>query len=135
MDKADRKKFNVVVVDDSEYARKHIIEILEQEGFNVAGQASSAEEALKISATTICHLFIIDVVMPQVSGIELAKFLIEKKTTASIIMVSSLGIESVVIEAISQGAADFLKKPFERQDLVNSVDKLASYMQAEKMLG
>ena len=134
MEKANRKKFNVVVVDDSDYARKHIIEILEEEGFNVAGQAANAEDALKIHATVPCHLFLIDVVMPMVSGLELAKFLTEKKTQASIIMMSSLGIESVVIESISNGAVDFLKKPFERHDLVSSVDKVATYMETEKLL-
>ena len=134
MEKEARKKFNVVVVDDSDYARKHVIEILEQEGFNIAGQAASAEDALKISATTNCHLFIIDVVMPNVSGIELAKFLTEKKTQASIIMVSSLGLENVVIEAISNGAVDFLRQPDERQDRLNTVDKVASYMEAEKLI-
>lgn len=134
MEKELRAKFNIVVVDDSDYARKHMIGILEEEGFNVAGQAASAEEAIKISGSINCHLYIIDVVMPQVSGLELAKFFSEKKNPASIIMVSSLNAEHVVIESISTGAVDFLKKPFSRESLLSSVEKVADFMESEKMM-
>lgn len=122
-DKKDRE-LKIAVVDDSEFSRKSIVEILEGEGFNVVGQAGSAEEGLSLSATSGADVFIIDVIMPERSGIEMAKVLTEKTMNVSIIMISSLNMESIVIESISSGAIDFLAKPFLPEDLIKAVRKI-----------
>jgi len=119
------KDFKIIVVDDSDFSRKTMVEILETEGFNIVGEANSAEKALQVAMGTPCNLFIIDIVMPEISGIELAKILNEKFEDSKIIMVSSLKMENVIIESISNGAHDFISKPFEREELINSVQKLA----------
>ncbi len=117
--------FKIIVVDDSDFSRKTIVEILESEGFNVVGEANSAEKALQVALGTPCNLFILDIVMPDISGIELAKHLNEKFEDAKIIMVSSLKMENIIIESISNGAVDFISKPFDREELIRSVQKLA----------
>ncbi len=117
--------FKIIVVDDSDFSRKTMIEILETEGFNVVGEANSAEKAIQIAQSTVCNLFILDIVMPDISGIELAKYLNEKFEDAKIIMVSSLKMENIIIESISNGAVDFISKPFDREELIRSVQKLA----------
>lgn len=122
---------NIVIVDDSEYSRKSIAEILEAEGYNVVGTASHAEEAVQLSATTNANLWIIDVVMPDISGIELAKLISEKKMNVYIVMMSSLSMESIIIESISNGAIDFLQKPFDKKSLLNSVTKIAQLISSE----
>jgi DNA-binding NarL/FixJ family response regulator len=122
-DKKDRE-LKIAVVDDSEFSRRSIVEILEGEGFNVVGQAGSAEEGLSLSANSGADVYIIDVIMPERSGIEMAKVLSEKTMNASIIMISSLNMESIVIESISSGAIDFLAKPFLPEDLIKSVRKI-----------
>ncbi len=106
-------------------------DILEGAGFKVAGTAHSAASALELMANTGANLFIIDVVMPGVSGIALAKTITEKRSDAAIIMTSSLSTESVVIDAISNGAMDFLKKPFSPQELIDSVEKLRDLIAAD----
>jgi two-component system chemotaxis response regulator CheY len=118
------QELKIAVVDDSEFSRKSIIEILEGEGYNIVGQAGSAEEGLALGGTTGANLFIIDVIMPERSGLEMAKVLTEKSMNASIIMISSLNMESIVIESISSGALDFLPKPFSPEDLLKAVDKI-----------
>lgn len=117
--------FKIIVVDDSDFSRKAMVEILESEGFNIVGEANSAEKAMQVALGTACNLFILDVVMPEISGIELAKLLNEKFEEAKIIMVSSLKMENIVIESISNGAVDFISKPFDREELIRSVQKLA----------
>ena len=67
----------IVVVDDSDFSRKNIIKVLEEANFEVVGEPGSAEEALALSQTTSANLYIIDVVMPNSSGIDLAKKFIE----------------------------------------------------------
>lgn len=116
--------FKIAVVDDSDFSRTSVVEILESEGFNVVGQASSAEEGISLSSSTKANLFIIDVVMPERSGIELAKSLSEKSMGTAIIMMSSLNVEKMIIDSISSGAVDFLPKPFDREDLIKSVEKI-----------
>lgn len=118
-------KLKILIVDDSEFNRKSMIEILTYEGFNVIGQASSAEEAIQIAHSAKPNLIFIDIVMPEISGLELTKHLQEKGAGEKfIIMMSSLNIESIVIESISNGATDFLQKPFDRDDLIKAVEKV-----------
>ena len=69
--------------------------------------------------------------MPQRSGIELAKILSEKSLGTHIIMMSSLNIQQVVIESISSGALDFLPKPFSKEDLLKSVEKIDQELSKE----
>lgn len=114
----------IAVIDDSEFSRKSVIEILESEGYNVVGQASSAEEGMSLGATTGANIFLIDVIMPERSGLEMAKVISEKTMGASIIMMSSLNMESIVIESISSGALDFLPKPFSPKDLLKAIEKI-----------
>ncbi len=120
------QELRIAVVDDSEYSRKSIVEILESEGYNVVGQASSAEEGISVGGTTGANLYIIDVIMPERSGLEMAKVISEKGSLGgvNIIMMSSLNMESIIIESISSGAIDFLPKPFGPEDLLKTIRKI-----------
>jgi len=129
-----KNEVSIAVVDDSELSRKAIIETLDSAGFNVAGEAESATQAIQISHQTPCNIWIIDVVMPEISGIELAKHLSDNKRGVFIIMISSLKMENIIIESISSGAIDFLQKPFEREDLIRSVSKISMQVGKEKDL-
>jgi two-component system chemotaxis response regulator CheY len=118
-------KLRILIVDDSDFNRHSMAEILINEGYNVVGQAGSAEDAIQIAHSTKAILIFIDVVMPDISGLELTKHFQEKHAGERyLIMMSSLNIESIVIESISNGAIDFLQKPFERDDLLKAVEKI-----------
>lgn len=119
-----QKELLIAVVDDNELSRRTIIEILEEEGFNVVGGAENAGQAMEILANKRPTLMIVDVIMPEVSGIDLIKTVIEKNSEMAIIMMSSLDSENIVIEAISNGAIDFIKKPFKKEVLIDSVYKV-----------
>ncbi len=115
----------ILIVDDSAFNRKSMAEILTSEGFNVIGTAGSAEDAIQIAHSSKANLIFIDIVMPDISGLELTKHFQEKQAGERfIIMMSSLNIESIVIESISNGAIDFLQKPFESEDLIKAVEKI-----------
>ena len=114
----------VAVVDDSDYSRRQIISLLEKNNIKVAGQASSAEEGLTLSATTEANIFLIDLVMPMRSGFELSKIISEKGMGIYIIIMSAVDLESLVIESISSGALDFLPKPISEAKLMRSIQKI-----------
>lgn len=122
----------ILIVDDSEFNRKNMTNILTFEGFNVVGAVESAEDAIQLAYTAKANLLFIDIVMPDISGLELAKHFQEKKgDDRYLILMSSLNIESIVIEAISNGAIDFLQKPFEEEDLLKSVEKIERLLEKE----
>ena len=130
MSNTRNEDLKIVVVDDSDFSRNSLIEILEKNGFNVVGQAGSANEAVPLLSTG-ANLFLIDIVMPEVSGIELSKIISENAKDAKIIMMSSLNMESIIIESISNGAVDFLTKPFGEKDLVRSIEKIEIEMEKD----
>ena len=120
----------ILIVDDSSFNRKSMAEILTSEGFNVIGTAGSAEDAIQIAHSSKANLIFIDIVMPDISGLELTKHFQEKQAGERfIIMMSSLNIESIVIESISNGAIDFLQKPFEAEDLIKAVEKIERHVE------
>ena len=119
------QEFKIVIVDDAEFSRRTTAKILEDAGYNVVGTAASSEDGLRIFGTvSSISLFIIDVVMPGSSGLQLAQRLNENKFKGAVIMMSSLTTESVMIEALSVGAVDFLKKPFSPEELLKAVQKI-----------
>lgn len=130
MDAAD-SNYRVLVVDDSDFSRSNIALMLEGTRYNVIGEASSAKEAIEILKDRKAHIAIVDVVMPEISGIELADKLTDMFTEIQIVMISSLAQENVVMDSISAGAADFLQKPFDKTVLIGSLDKVATAIEEE----
>ena len=118
------KPFSIVVVDDSAFARKQIVDLLKSAKYNVVATASSAQEAIAIIREKKPELVITDVVMPEMSGIDLAKKISELDIETSIIMVSSLSHEQVILESITQGAIDFIQKPIHPEQLFDSIEKI-----------
>lgn len=120
----DKKNYTIMVVDDSEFSRNTISNILRDNGFNVIAEASSADEALRFLTQRSCNLYIIDIVMPETSGLDLAKIIREASPRSHILMISSLNEEEIIMDAIANGAQDFIQKPFTPETLVNSVSKI-----------
>ena len=129
MAKTEQKKanFKILVIDDSNISANLISETLSEAGYQAIESSNSPSEGFQKATSDDFHLYIIDVVMPKVSGIEIAKEITNKEENSCILMVSSLDSENVLIESIASGANDFLVKPLEKQQLTNSVDKLYEY--------
>lgn len=127
------KNKSIMIVDDSEFSKKTMANILKDNGFNVKAEAGSAEEAISILKNTHCDLFIIDIVMPETSGLELARIIKESTPNPKIIMISSLTEETIIMDAINSGAQDFIQKPFASKTLITSITKLLS-QNNEKLL-
>lgn len=126
-----KEKYRVLIVDDSDFSRSNIANILDSDRYNIIGEAANAKEAISILSDRKAHLAIIDVVMPEVSGIELAEHISENFKHTAIIMISSLAQENIILDSISAGASDFLQKPFTKEDLLASVEKILSYLEEE----
>jgi YesN/AraC family two-component response regulator len=126
-----RGKLKIVVVDDSDFSRSLIVKMLKESEFNVVGEASSAASAIQVIKEKKPHVVITDIVMPEVSGIELTENINQNFKDTYVIVISSLSQEHVVLEAIGAGAADFIAKPISQQQLVESLEKIMSQIDKE----
>jgi two-component system chemotaxis response regulator CheY len=121
MNPADVK---IVIVDDSDFSRTIMTKMLTEEGFRVVGEAASAEAAMPLIKEKEPQIVIADIVMPNVSGLELTEKIGQSFPDIAVIIVSSLSQEHIVLDAISAGANDFIAKPIQKQQLVDSVQKI-----------
>jgi two-component system chemotaxis response regulator CheY len=127
----EKSQFNILVVDDSDFARKQIVKIINAAGYNVVGDIGSAKEAIGFISENKVHLSIIDVVMPESSGIELAQVFTNNFQDMGIIMMSSLGQERIILECIASGAQDFIQKPIQPELLIDSIEKARKHYRAD----
>lgn len=112
---------SVIVVDDSDFTRKNIIKFLRAKNFNVTADFNHAKAALDYLANNNTNIALVDVVMPDISGIELTQKICSNITRTKVILMSSLAQERIVLEAIAAGAQDFLPKPISEQHLEDSI--------------
>jgi two-component system, NtrC family, response regulator AtoC len=110
-------KEKIMVVDDEPSIRKYLRTLLEVDGFNVETYASG-KEALKIIGEGERPEFIIlDVLMPEIDGLETLRQLMQIDRSLNVIMLSCANEVNTVVEAIRLGALDYLTKPFEKVEL------------------
>ncbi|OLS15814.1 MAG: response regulator receiver protein [Promethearchaeota archaeon CR_4] len=113
-----------VIMDDAKFMRGILRKILEGEGYEVVGEAATADEGIKIYQELKPDLITADICMPNKSGIEAIKEIIKIDKKARILVCSALGQELLVMEAIQLGAKDFIVKPFKKEKIVETVKKV-----------
>lgn len=113
----------VLVVDDAAFMRMILKDILEKNGFEVIGEANNGIEAVEVYKQERPDVITMDITMPEMDGIEAVKQIIEFDPTAKIVMCSAMGQKSLVIEAITSGAKDFIVKPFQVERVIEAIKK------------
>ncbi len=111
----------ILVVDDSSFMRNLIKGTLVKEGYEIVGEAQDGAEAVELYKKFKPDVVTMDITMEKMNGIEAVKKIMEFDPDAKIIMVSALGQEDFVKEAIKNGAADFIVKPFDANRLKEAV--------------
>ena len=115
----------VLIVDDALYMRSMIRDILTATGrFEIVGEASNGREAVDRFQELGPELVTMDIVMPELDGIEATREILSRAPGATIIMCSALGQEALVIESIAAGAKDFIVKPFTPEKVLKVVDNV-----------
>ncbi len=114
----------ILVVDDAAFMRKLIRETLISGGYTEIVEADDGYSACEQYFKESPDLVIMDITMPNMSGIEALHDIREKDASAKVIMCSAMGQESMVVEAIKIGALDFIVKPFKPELLISAVEKI-----------
>ena len=113
----------VLIVDDLEFMRTVIREILEQAGFEIAGEAVDGEEGVAMFNRLKPDLVLMDITMPVMDGIEALQQIKKHHQGATVIMCSALGQQEYIIKAIQFGARDCVVKPFNPERIISAIHK------------
>jgi CheY-like chemotaxis protein len=118
----------ILVVDDEHGQRRSLAIALRFEGFEVT-EASSSEEAIALSAERAFDAALVDVVMPGMNGIELARRLHIDHPHTKIVLVSAYHLSSRQLTLSGTGAVAFLPKPYRMASLVSFLRERASSLE------
>ncbi|HWR98936.1 MAG TPA: response regulator [Candidatus Methanoperedens sp.] len=114
----------VLIVDDALFMRTMLRNIFVESGFEVVGEAGNGVEAVEEYRQLTPDLTTMDIVMPEMNGIEALKQIMALDPRARVVMCSALGQESLIIEALDAGARDFIVKPFKPAKVVEVAQKV-----------
>ena len=113
----------VLLVDDASFMRMMLKNILVGSGYEIAGEAENGNKALEQYKALKPDLVIMDIIMPEMGGIDAVREIMKASPGAKILMCSSMGQQSLVVEAIQAGAKDFIVKPFQPSNVLEAVKK------------
>lgn len=113
----------ILLVDDAAFMRMRCAKLLGEKGYQVS-EAANGVEAIKKYREARPDAVLLDITMPEMDGIATLKKLIEIDPGARVAMVTAMGQQSMVIEALKSGAKDFVVKPFDGTRILAAVEKL-----------
>lgn len=114
----------VLIVDDAVFMRMSIKMILEKSGFKVIGEAENGIEGVRKYIELKPDVVTMDITMPEMTGIEALKAIREFDPKAKVVMVSAMGQDGLVKQAIINGAKSFIVKPFKEDHVVQTLNKV-----------
>ena len=113
--------YTALVCDDSVFMRTMVSDILRSAGFEIVGEAETGKEAVAKYRELKPDLVTMDIVMPEMGGIDAVRAITQEDKHAKIVMCSALGLQALVVEAIQAGAKDFVLKPFQASRVLEAV--------------
>lgn len=115
---------SVLIADDSLFMRTLIRGMLEDEGYTVAGEAENGSACVEKYRELEPEIVTLDVTMDGMDGMQALSALMQINPAAKVLMVSALGQERIIREAIASGARAFIVKPFKRAHLVSALGRM-----------
>ncbi len=116
------KEVKFVVVDDAVFMRTLIKRMIEEtQGYVIVGEGSNGHEAIEQAKQHKPDIVTLDITMPEMDGIMAIKDILSVSPETKIIMVSAMGQQSMVIDAIKLGAKDFIVKPFDKSRVQQAI--------------
>ncbi len=114
----------ILIADDAAFMRFVIRKMLEEIGHEIVGEAADGRSAVAKYTELKPDLVTLDITMPGMKGNVALKKIRELDPESKVIIVSALGQQNVIAEAIVNGASDFIIKPFDQAKLIETVEKV-----------
>ena len=116
----------ILIVDDAKFMRITLTNILKNADHEIVGEAENGREAVVLYRQLRPDLVTMDITMPEMSGLDAVKEIKKDFNDAKIIMCSAMGQQKMVVDAIEEGAKDFIVKPFDGSQVIDSVSRVLS---------
>ena len=113
----------IMVVDDAAFMRMKCAKLLKENGYDVI-EAESGTQAVEKYKEIRPDGVLLDITMPDIDGLEVLKEIIRIDPYARIAMLTAMGQQSIVMDALKSGASDFIVKPFDANRVQDAVQKL-----------
>jgi len=117
-------KIRILAVDDSLVTLKILKKTLKETEFEVVAEVTSGREALDKYNELHPDLVLLDIIMPELDGIQTLEHIMHADSRAKVVMVSSMGLKDKVMESLEKGAKNFVMKPYEKSTLVEVLKKV-----------
>ena len=114
----------VLIVDDAAFIRLAIRNILEKHDFEVIAEAENGQVAIAKYKDQKPDIVTMDITMPEMTGLQALKEIMAFDPKAKVVMLSAMGQEEMVMEAVMSGAKSFIVKPFKEDQVVQALNKL-----------
>lgn len=114
----------ILVVDDSYYMRTILKNMIIDAGYNVVDEAANGQDAISMAKKEQPDLITLDLILPDNSGLDVLKKIKEDNPGIHVIVVSAVGQENIVQQALEIGAAAYIVKPFEEQKVVETIKEV-----------
>ncbi|MEE8577604.1 MAG: response regulator [candidate division Zixibacteria bacterium] len=119
----DEEKVSLHVIDDEELVRKSLVAVLQNAQYDVQAFASGVE-FLKALPGLNPDCVILDVRMPQMSGLDVLEILKQNHPETPVVMMSGFADVSMAVKAMQSGASDFVEKPFQAKDILDTLERV-----------
>lgn len=112
-----------MLVDDTAFVRGALRNMLVESGFTIVAEASNGRDALNYYIQTKPDIITLDIIMPDMDGISTLKEIMRINKQAKVIMCTTLGHKHLVVEALREGAIDYIIKPYHKDRVINAVHR------------
>nr|WP_197214920.1 response regulator [Cytobacillus firmus] len=116
----------ILIVDDAKFMRVTLSSILKKADHEIVGEGETGKEAVDLFVNLKPDLVMMDITMPEMSGLEAVREIKRDNPNAKVIMCSAMGQQKVVVESIEAGAKDFIIKPFDEGRVLEAVNRVLS---------
>lgn len=114
----------VLIVDDAVFMRTVLRKMLEEDGFEIVGEAGNGLEAIKLAKETQPDVVTLDITMPEMDGVTALPDILKAAPETKVIMCSAMGQQPMVVDAIKNGAKDFIVKPFQKARVIQAIENV-----------
>ncbi|QFT89271.1 Transcriptional regulatory protein YpdB [Bacillus sp. THAF10] len=126
-------RIKTIIVDDERYSRDELKHLLQEyDHINVVGEAASGEDALVLCMQQLPAVVFLDIEMPKMSGLEVAKHLKELKNPPLIVFATAY--PDFALEAFRHEAIDYLLKPYEEEQVNETIQRMIKYLQPNQYM-
>jgi two-component system chemotaxis response regulator CheY len=119
----------ILIVDDSLISRISLKKILTAEGHEIIGESVNGVDACLKYVDLQPDLVTMDITMPEMDGLEALRRIMYFDPNAQVVMISALGQESKILEALNDGAMEYITKPYETEQVISIINDLFSLVE------